>query len=167
MKVEPGTKEDLPAILELVQSARAELKQLSIPQWQDSYPGKEDFLKDIDEGSLYVLKKAGEVIGVAALVIGVEEAYEHPLKGGFTVSKPYATIHRITVKNQQRHNGSAVYFGEKLIEIAKEKDAKGICVDTHADNVRMQKYVRKLGFVKVAVVMVTDGGLRDGFEILF
>ena len=50
-----ATEEDLPAILAIVDEARASLKKLRVDQWQGPYPAAENFLPDLARGECFVL----------------------------------------------------------------------------------------------------------------
>lgn len=50
-----ATTEDLPTILELVEEAKALMKQDNNHQWDDAYPLEEHFEEDIEKETLYVL----------------------------------------------------------------------------------------------------------------
>ena len=62
-----ATKADLPAILEIIDAAKAYLKEQGINQWQAGYPTNQDIEKDIEQKISYVLMVDGEIAATAAL----------------------------------------------------------------------------------------------------
>ena len=50
-----ATKADLPAILTIINEAKAYLKEQGINQWQAGYPTNQDIEKDIEQQISYVL----------------------------------------------------------------------------------------------------------------
>ena len=51
MKFRHSTKKDIPAILTIIEDAKALLKSLQIDQWQNGYPNQEQIENDIKEAT--------------------------------------------------------------------------------------------------------------------
>lgn len=59
--------DDLPRIIEIIDSAKKTLRDRGVDQWQSGYPDNEILKQDIEEDISYVLILNGEVVGAAAL----------------------------------------------------------------------------------------------------
>jgi len=65
-------------------------------QWINGYPSKQDIIKDIDNGHLFVFEGAdGLLYGAFAFIIGVDNTYKNIYDGEWLNNKPYGTIHRM------------------------------------------------------------------------
>ncbi|MCI1594851.1 MAG: GNAT family N-acetyltransferase, partial [Pediococcus pentosaceus] len=78
-----ATKADLPAILEIIDAAKAYLKEQGINQWQAGYPTNQDIEKDIEQKISYVLMVDGEIAATAALWPDRDVNYDDMLEGSW------------------------------------------------------------------------------------
>lgn len=155
-------KSDLSKIMQVIEEARAFLKENSIPQWQGPYPNEEIILKDISQGDFYVLEEDGEILAIAALDKEKNPSYEE--KRELYKDQNYYSIHRIAVANSVRGKGYAKKIFEFLIEKTMEYGVSSIRVDTHEDNKAMRSLIDSLGFSYVAEVILAEGDPRLAYE---
>lgn len=166
MKFRKATLQDSSAILEIVQEAQKALKEANIDQWQNGYPNEESIHSDINAGISYVVEKNNKVVATVAYLFEEDPNYITPLSGKWIGNQNYACIHRIAIKTQEKGSEVSSYLMEQLKQLALEKEVDSIRVDTHKDNFRMQRYLKKHGFIKIGVIALQDGALRDAFEYL-
>ena len=110
-----ATLEDLDQVMVAVEDAREFLKEQGNGQWQDGYPNRDDFIKDINNGRLFIVPDINNpniVVGVCALTYR-EEDYHHLYEGTWLTDLPYMVMHRVAVKKEYRHQG----YGKKLFEV--------------------------------------------------
>ena len=50
---------DLDRIMEIIKATIAEMKTYGNTQWDENYPQKNDFIGDVESGSLYVSEENG------------------------------------------------------------------------------------------------------------
>ena len=55
MNIRNAAKEDAARIMEIIEDAKASLRQLNIDQWQNGYPNMDSTLRDIENGICRVL----------------------------------------------------------------------------------------------------------------
>ncbi|EGS30122.1 acetyltransferase, GNAT family [Peptoniphilus sp. oral taxon 375 str. F0436] len=157
-----GRIQDLEAVEKIYQEAKARMAAGGLDQWQGAYPSGLDFLKDLEEDQAYVWEDGGQVIAVAACVLGQEKNYEK-IQGAWTLPGPYVTIHRLAIGDAGQGRGLAngifqdieSYFAQKLLLVR---------IDTHRDNKAMQRILKKRNYHYAGVIQVADGTDRDGFE---
>ena len=141
-----ATAEDLPAIMRIVEDARASLKKRGVDQWQGPYPQPENFLFDIDRGECYLVLHGGEVAAFFTLSTGEEKSYDAITDGKWTEGMDAAVLHRGAVAKKYRGSGIA----EKMMRFVDERAlALGIrCIrtDTHRKNKPMQRVLRESGY---------------------
>ncbi len=147
--VRKATKEDFNEILNIYESARQYMKTTGNPeQWGDELPLASTTASDIENGTLYVVEREGQLCGVMEFHIGEDPFYSNLHDASWNYEGDYATIHRLA--SNGKHSG---IFSEFL------EFGKGICphikIDTHLDNVIMQNLIEKNGFKKCGVFFST------------
>lgn len=60
--------QDLPAIMKIIDNAKALLKADGSLQWQDGSPNETTFINDINHGNCWVLKVDNQIAGTATLL---------------------------------------------------------------------------------------------------
>lgn len=138
--VRKATKKDLPEILTIYESARQYMKENGNPrQWGDELPLAETTVEDIENDSLYVIERDGQLCGVMEFHIGAEPYYEELAEGQWHYERDYATVHRIASNGRARGIfREFLAFGRTICPY--------IRIDTHLDNVVMQRLIEAEGF---------------------
>ncbi|MCR5613898.1 MAG: N-acetyltransferase, partial [Treponema sp.] len=93
-----ATVADLTEICALVVAAIAEMERNGIPQWDEIYPTREDFLNDIKTGCLF----AGEVSDngekrIAVIYALNKECDEEYKNGDWKYDGDFRVVHRLCV----------------------------------------------------------------------
>ena len=148
---------DINKILEIYDYAHIIMKNDgNAGQWPSYYPGLEDIKIDMDNDALYVYEHNGDVIGVFAFYIGIEETYNY-IEGKWDNDYPYGYIHRIAALPND------INFGDRAIDYCKSKIGH-LRIDTHHNNHIMAHLVSKNGFSYKGVIYVRDHDPRDAYE---
>ena len=156
---------ELDIVMEIFAQAKNALKRMNIDQWQNGYPSKEVILDDIQKSISYVLKEDKRIIATAAVFIGNEPTYDRIFDGVWiTDNMPYCVIHRIAVKDEYKGQNIASKIVSFSEELAHDNKAASIRVDTHRDNIPMQKMLQKIGFIYCGIIYLQDGKERFAFE---
>lgn len=158
--IEPATEQDLSAILDIYEYARAFMRKSGNPrQWADGYPPKSLLLKDIEKKQLYLCRDKAVIYGVFAFIIGVDETYLQIEDGAWLSDAPYGTIHRIAGNGEKSGVlAEAVSFCQsKILHLR---------IDTHQDNRVMQHLLPTLGFRKCGTIYISDGSPRIAYELI-
>ena len=149
---------DLSEIMEIYAIAREYMKNTGNPdQWKTNYPTIEDVLSDIGEGACHVLIDGDEIIAVFYFKIGDDPDYTVIYDGEWKNDLPYAVIHRIAVK----------YQGRGLVRICFDEcysRFSNLKIDTHCDNIPMQRALTKSGFEYCGRVYTKSGEERLAFQ---
>ncbi|MFC0266223.1 GNAT family N-acetyltransferase [Alloscardovia macacae] len=156
IQVRRTTRDDLAEIMDIVNAAKALLKDDGSSQWQNGYPNEYTFIADIEADASYVLTVDGQVAATAMLSLGEEAGYSKIYGGQVRYpSAEYGTfgvLHRVAVSPNFRGMGLV----EKLcVELFREMRAEGIRVarvDTHRKNVRMQRVLERLGMTQCGFI---------------
>lgn len=158
--IRKAAEADLAEILSIYAYARDFMVETGNPkQWAEKgYPAATLLKDDIEKGELYVMEKADRICGVFAFPIGPDPTYEVIREGEWmTDSRSYGTIHRLA--GNGKYHGllkACTEFGFSLTDV--------IRIDTHEDNLIMQRQIKKCGFVYCGMINAADGTPRLAYE---
>lgn len=156
--VRRAVKSDLDSIMEIFEYAKSRMRQSgNLTQWADGYPNTEAVLKDIADGTGYVIESSKGIIGVFAFIIGEDPNYAE-IDGQWPDNEPYGTIHRIAAA-PEAHGIADIALDHCL------RAGINIRIDTHADNAPMLGWIAKRGFAYCGIVRVADGTPRKAFQL--
>ncbi len=151
---------DLDEIMAVYDRARAFMRAGgNFSQWINGYPQRELIAGDIERGNLYVCLHEGKIAGVFAFIIGEDPTYLVIEGGSWRSSEGYGTIHRL--------GSSGIIGGVARACFDYCKSVIGhLRVDTHEDNLFMQKTVENNGFHKQGIIYLEDGSPRLAYDWL-
>ncbi len=153
-----ATEADVTAANEIYDAARGYMRAAGNNlQWSDVYPGVKDILEDIPKGSSYVIEDEGEVVGVFHFHIGDDPTYAVIEDGKWKNNDPYAVIHRVAVKYHGR--GIADFIYSECYKLY-----PNLKIDTHRDNIPMQKSLLKNGFEYCGITHLLNGDERLAYQ---
>lgn len=157
---------DVGDIMEIISQAQKYLKSLNIDQWQNNYPNNLVIENDIKNNNAYVAVINKKVVGFAAIIFDKELTYNTIYNGSWLSRKPYVTVHRIAVAKDYKNLGIGNLLIEKTVELAKKSGVSSIRIDTHQDNLIMQKFIFANNFTFCGHIYLGDKSLRLAYERL-
>jgi ribosomal protein S18 acetylase RimI-like enzyme len=143
MRIRLATRDDLPAILELMRRVVPLMLASGNLQWDETYPNEAVFLRDIDLGQLWVADAETCIAGLAAITMDQEPDYA---QAGWNISEPAIVVHRLAVDPAFRGAGIAGALMQKAEEVAVERGIAVLRVDTNTQNAATQRLFPKLGY---------------------
>lgn len=155
---------DINEVIKIINQAKEYFREMKIDQWQDGYPDEEIIKIDIMNNSSYVLEIDGEIVATAMFSIERDNNYDNIYDGKWLTESEYAVIHRIAVDNKFKGLKLAEKIVKHATEVCKEKDIRSIRIDTHKDNISMQKFLKNNGFKYCGVIYLEDNSPRVAFE---
>lgn len=161
--------DDLPRIIDIIDSAKKTLKDRGVDQWQQGYPNKEILEQDIQEGISFVLMLNGRVVGVAALQQGYDKNYQDMDSGSWSDDSDvtYSIIHRIAIEADHQGEHLSAALIQKLMTMSYYLGYRDVRIDTHPENLVMQHIITSNGFEeKGTITMDEDDGIRLAYQIL-
>lgn len=162
MMLRKAVYSELPAIWEILQQAIQQRKQDGSQQWQNGYPNEQTVRDDIANGYAYVLVDNSTIIAYAAIIVGVEPAYNE-LIGKWLTNNEYVVVHRLATANECKQKGIATHLLCEVERICVEQKVYSIKVDTNFDNVPMIKMLDKLNYTYCGEVYY-NGAPRRAYE---
>lgn len=157
--VRKATIRDLLTIEDIYAYARQFMSDHGNPdQWGKSYPPQEQLLADIAESLLYVITEEDTIHGVFYFSLREDPTYAEIFEGSWRSKDPYGTIHRIAGDGSGGIVKCAVDFSQQIISHLR--------IDTHRDNLVMQRVLVKQGFEQRGIIYLEDGSARIAYDKL-
>lgn len=154
MEIRQAFPNEITPIMKVIESARKALAVTGSDQWQgeNGYPNVKDIEKDILNGWAYVGLVDGRIVAYAAVIEGVEPAYEEIFDGDWKHhNHRYITFHRVAVLSECSGKKIGQTFLQGLIEGTRGRDYR---CDTHEKNKIMQHILTKLGYLYCGKVII-------------
>ena len=158
MEFKQTDRNNLHEILNIYESARRYMSENGNPnQWVNGYPDKKTILLDIEKGHHFICSDGIRILGCFAFIGGDDPTYKKIIHGKWLDNNPYAVIHRIAVLEQCKGIGSA------CIEWCFSR-CSNIRIDTHPDNISMQRLLLKNEFKYCGMIYNSWGDERLAFQ---
>lgn len=160
MTIRLASAEDICEILDIYEGARVFMREVGNPnQWAGKYPDEETVKHDISERNLHVCESEGEILAVFYYREGNDPTYNVIHNVSWLNDEPYGVIHRIAVSDKARGKGVA----RLCFDYAFDK-CGNVRIDTHRDNIPMQKALDKNGFVRCGIIYLANGDERIAYQ---
>ena len=153
---------ELPVIWDILKQAIEQRKKDGSEQWQNGYPNQQTVHDDITNGYAYVLADNNVIIAYAAIICGIEPAY-NDIKGKWLTNDNYSVIHRVATSNVVKGKGVATNLFKSIEDLCLEQKVYSIKVDTNFDNIPMLKILDKLGYSYCGEIF-HSGASRKAYE---
>ena len=158
MNIRKAQSDDLSEIMKIYGSAQDFMIESGNPnQWGHEYPSEDLIRDDIRYGTCHLVCCGDDPHGVFALFSGDEPTYSYIEDGGWLNDDEYITIHRIASDGEVHGILRCVISYCKGI-------SDNIRIDTHHDNLIMQKQIEMNGFKRCGRIYVADGSPRIAYQ---
>jgi ribosomal protein S18 acetylase RimI-like enzyme len=157
-----ATLKDLNCIDDIAVRVIMDMKASNIPQWNESYPRKEHYQKDVLINALFVYEINSVIYGAVTILPEQDPPYE-TITGWRIPHGQSLVVHRLIVDPDKRQSGVARSFIEHAIRLAQQRGLKSIKIDTHHDNYKMRNFLEKHGFQYIGYLKVIN---REAYELL-
>ena len=158
LRVRDAVAADFERVMEIYRFAQDFMVQTGNPtQWGHTYPSPELVQTDIRQKVCKVIYDEAGIHGVFAMFDQPDPTYAQIEDGAWLNNAPYVTIHRVAGDGQVHglFQCSADYGKSRC---------RNVRVDTHPDNLAMQRQITKNGFVKCGIIHVADGSPRFAYQ---
>ena len=153
MEIRHTAEADLARVMDIYAHARAFMAAHGNPkQWgPTNWPPEALVRQDIARGKGSVCVHEGRVVGAFFFDMGrdIEPTYRHIEDGAWLDDSPYGVVHRIA------SDGSVKGVGAFCIDWA-FRQCGHLRIDTHGDNIVMQKLLARLGFRRCGTIYVEE-----------
>ena len=159
MTIRLTTYADIEALMAIFAYARAQMIADGNPtQWGDGYPSREQLMSDIQRGVSYIVEHNTHPCATFVFIIGEDPTY-HYIEDGQWLDDTllYGTIHRIASNGEQRGIFPFVLHWCSA-------QCPNIRIDTHRDNLPMQRALEKNGFHRCGIIHLENGDARIAYQ---
>lgn len=159
IRIRKGSLQDVEAIMSCYDIARRQMRASgNSAQWINGYPSRNLVISDIESGINYVgVDDENEIVMTFVFAIGEDSTYSVIEDGEWLNSLPYGTIHRLG--STGKHKGILGLCVEFCMT-----HIRNVRLDTHNDNVTMQRAAEKLGFSRCGIIYCDDGTPRIAYQ---
>ena len=158
MVIRKTVEADLFRIGEIYENAKRFMRESGNPnQWNKGTPNIETARNDMERGIGYVVEENGEIVATFMFSLNGEPTYANIYGGAWLSDAPYGVIHRIAVAEQ----------GKGIIGFCIDEcfaRCQNLRIDTHRDNIPMQKALLKRGFQYCGIIYLEDGDERLAYQ---
>jgi hypothetical protein len=162
MKLRRADFSEAISIWEILQQAIEQRRLDGSEQWQNGYPNQQTVYDDITNGYGYVITDNDIVIAYAAIIFGIEPAYNE-IEGQWLTNGEYVAVHRVAALNAVKGQGVATKLFKLLEDLSIEHNVFSIKVDTNFDNHPMLKILEKLEYSYCGEIFF-GGAPRKAYE---
>lgn len=138
--IRKATENDIEKIMQVVEHAVREMQTYNNIQWDEHYPQRKDFLKDVENGELYVEAEIDMIKGFLCINDQAPEEYEDL---NWASNEKYLVIHRLAVSEAYRKKGIATKLMHFAEELALKNGVQTIKSDTYSLNENMIALLKK------------------------
>lgn len=160
--------EDVASIMRIVEDAVTLLRNDHVDQWQNNYPNPTVVRQDIENKTMVVAVDGDTVVGFCNISFEEDENYQTIFDGSWVTNNPYIVLHRIAVAKEYYGKGVSKAMLEYSENLARANKITSIRVDTHPDNMPMNRLLLNHGFIRCGMVVlrgVTNADpIRVGYE---
>lgn len=156
--------EDIGAMMQIIAQSQEWFRSQGIDQWQDGYPTPEVLREDIRLGESYVMELEEKIVATAVISFTKEPTYTVIYDGDWLNSNPYAVIHRMAVSSILKGQRLAERFIGFAKELCCERGIGDIRIDTHIDNIPMQRLISRVGFIHCGRIVLESGADREAYQ---
>lgn len=164
MELVKAKEKDVPRSMELIEQARAFLRENGVDQWQDGYPDEAVIRADAAAGRGYLCMEDGRSVGYLCADFDGEPAYGG-IEGRWLSEQPYVVVHRLALDNAVKGRGLASQVFRLVEELALGRGVHSFKIDTQTDNKRMRHLLEKNGFQYCGTILF-DGDKKLAYEKL-
>tara|TARA_B100000989_G_C19457204_1_gene434594 strand:- start:399 stop:908 length:510 start_codon:yes stop_codon:yes gene_type:complete len=139
--------EDLDRIKEIAEACASSMIGKNIFQWNESYPSKKVFSKDIENNNLYVSKHRGQIVGCIMICTYMDDVYKEVK--WITKNEKNIYLHRLAVHPDFQGKGIGRLLMDFAEEYAKKNQFKSVRLDTFSKNKRNNKFYRTRKYIQL------------------
>lgn len=140
--------EELDAVFDIYARTIPILQGRGIRQWDDEYPAREEVLGDIRAGTLFTVRRGGEL--VAAFTLDDLPDMLFHAAGWRVPEAPFLAVHRLCVVPGLENAGLGSEIMLRIEDMARERGVLTMRLDVSCENRAALRLYEKLGYVRVS-----------------
>lgn len=158
MEIRHTTLDDLQEVFKIYDYARSFMRKSgNLHQWPVGTPSHESIRNDVLNGKHYVCVDNDCILGTFFLAVEEDVTYTKIYDGSWLNDEQYAVVHKVAMAEHSKG------VGKFCLEWCC-KHYKNVRIDTHADNIPMQRLLNKLEFTYCGIIHLLNGDERIAFH---
>ena len=146
MEFRQGTIDDLNNICSLIEVAIKAMEAQEIHQWDELYPTREEFVNDINNGTLYTVTERVQLIAIYVISTEYDSAY---LNGEWEYNGETACIiHRLCVAPEVQNRGIGKIVLNHIENQLLNMGFKSVRLDVFSENPYAISMYEKNGYIR-------------------
>jgi len=145
--IRKGTLKDIDSIIDITKACSKSMIARNIFQWNEHYPNRAPFEKDVKRDELYVLEIENTIIGCIVISIVIDDEYI-PIQW-LTPNENNIYIHRLAIHPKQQGKGYAQELMNFAEAFAHRNKFTSVRLDTFSQNNKNQKFYELRGYQKL------------------
>lgn len=145
--IRKATYLDIDSLTTITKACASFMIQNDIHQWNEHYPNRVAFEKDVSRGELYILETHDNIIG--CIVISTLMDKEYKTINWLTESENNIYIHRLAIHPKHQGKGYAQLLMDFAEKQAINNNYSSIRLDTFSRNKRNQKFYELRGYKRL------------------
>lgn len=148
-RINDKTRKDIrnPRYLDHNSGLCQKMQENGIFQWNEHYPSKEAFIKDIERDELFVIEENNIVQGTIVISTLMDDEYR-PIQW-LTPNGNSTYIHRLSVHPDLQGKGLAQQMMDFAENYSSENNFISVRLDTFSQNKRNQRFYEQRGYQKL------------------
>jgi len=138
---------EIEKIIKITTACAEKMVSEEIFQWNEHYPNKNVFFKDIERNELFVYETQNTIIG--CIVISTEKDIEYETVNWLTTDNSNYYIHRLAILPNFQKRGYAKEMMDYAETFALKNNISSIRLDTFSQNIRNQKFYEARGYTRL------------------
>ena len=160
MEIRKALPKDVTSIAKIYEEAKRFMREAGNPdQWVVGGPDENSAREDVANGLLYVVTDNDKVIATFMYLEGPDKTYEKIYDGAWLDDAPYHVIHRVALSCSAHGRGVGAYIFNYCFNLT-----PNLKIDTHRDNIPMQKSLTRAGFVRCGIIYLENGDERIAYQ---
>lgn len=144
--IRKATIDDIDSIMQVTKACALFMISNNIFQWNEYYPTKAAFVKDVERNELYVIEIKQAILGCIVISTFMDEEYK-PINWLTEHNNIY--IHRLAIHPDAQGKGYAQQLMNFAETYAKENNYNSVRLDTFSQNKRNQKFYEQRGYKRL------------------
>ncbi|MGC1203602.1 MAG: GNAT family N-acetyltransferase [Flavobacteriaceae bacterium] len=145
--IRKATLKDIDKLFEITKACALSMIQKKIYQWNEFYPNKNAFLKDLERNELYVLELNNALIGCVCISTFMDDEYK--AISWLSETKNNIYIHRLAIHPNHQGKGYAQKLMTFAEDFAKKNKVLSLRLDTFSQNERNVKFYENRGYKRL------------------
>ena len=138
---------EIPDILNITKACASTMAARGILQWNDHYPDRDTFLRDLERNELFVCEVRSRIVGV--VVVSEQKDKEYEAVTWIAPDGRNSYIHRLAVHPEYQGMGHARQLMDFAESMSRDRGAVSVRLDTFSRNKRNQKFYEQRGYKRL------------------